>query len=62
MNFKHIHIGQIIKQSVPENGIKPSRICNFLKCSEDQIQNMYRQENLNMSMMILHNNGAYLYW
>ncbi|MGC4128926.1 MAG: transposase [Bergeyella sp.] len=46
MNFKHIHIGKMIEQGVAERGIEMSRICNFLKCTEDEIKEMYQQENL----------------
>lgn len=46
MNLKHIHIGQIIKQSVVENNIDISRICNFMKCSEREIEEMYEARSL----------------
>ncbi|SIS37903.1 hypothetical protein SAMN05421768_10627 [Chryseobacterium joostei] len=41
MNFKNICIGKMIENGVAENGIEISRICNFLKCSKDDIKQMY---------------------
>ena len=46
MNFKHIHIGQMIEKIVAESGIEISRICNFLKCTEEEITKTYNEENL----------------
>lgn len=50
--FKHIHIGTLINQLVTESGIELSRICNFMKCSEEQIQKMYLQENLPTDILL----------
>ncbi len=36
MNLKEIHIEQIIEKGIEERGIELSRICNFLKCSEEK--------------------------
>lgn len=52
MNFKDIHIGQMIKQSVTESGIELSRICNFLKCSENEIQNMYQGYSIDTETLL----------
>lgn len=46
MNFKDIHIGTLISQRVTESGIEISRICNFLNCSEEEIQKMYQTKSL----------------
>jgi len=46
MNFKEIHIGQIIENAVTESGIEISRICNFLKCTEKEIEDMYQSKSL----------------
>jgi len=46
MNFKHIHIGKMIEKRVAESGIEISRICNFMKCTEREIAEMYLRENL----------------
>ena len=41
MNFKEIHIGQMVKKGVTESGIEMSRICNFMKIQEEEIEEMY---------------------
>ena len=43
MNFKDIHIGQMIEMLVTESGIELSRICNFMKSTEDEIKEMYKE-------------------
>ena len=52
MNFKDIHIGLMIEQAVTESGIELSRICNFFKCPEEEIQEMYTQENLSTVVLL----------
>ncbi len=52
MNFKNIHIGQIVQQGATESGIDISRICNFFKCSEDEVKKMYLQENLSSDILL----------
>ena len=52
MNFKEIHIGKMLKISVTESGIEMSRICNFMKCSEEDINQMYLQENLSTDVLL----------
>ena len=52
MNFKNIHIGQMIQKEVAESGIEISRICNFFKCPEEEIKEMYTQENLSTDIIL----------
>ena len=52
MNFKHIHIGQMIEKIVAESGIEISRICNFLKCTEEEITKTYNEENLPTDVLL----------
>ena len=52
LNFKHIHIGQMIKERIAESRIEMSRICNFLKCSKEEIEKMYTQENLSTDILL----------
>ena len=52
MNFKDIHIGQMIEERVAEGGIELSRICNFMKCTEEEIQEMYTQGNLSTNILL----------
>lgn len=52
MNFKNIHIGQMIDARVAESGIGISRICNFLKCSEEEIKEMYKAKSLDSEILL----------
>ena len=52
MNFKEIHIGQMLKTAVTESGIEMSRICNFMKCTEEEINKMYLEENLPTDVLL----------
>jgi hypothetical protein len=46
INFKEIHIGELIKIRVDECGIGIDRICNFFSCTELEILNMYEAGDL----------------
>ena len=52
MNFKNIHIEQIIEKRVTEGGIEISRICNFMKCEEEEVKQIYLQENLSTDILL----------
>ncbi|MFY1047172.1 transposase [Chryseobacterium sp. GP-SGM7] len=52
MDFKNIHIGEIIKIKVKESGIEMSRICNFLKSDEYGIASMYESSSLNSDLLL----------
>lgn len=52
MNFKNIHIGSIILQRVNECNIENTRICNFLKCNEIDLQKMYSSESLDSKILL----------
>ncbi|WP_304343960.1 transposase [Chryseobacterium koreense] len=52
MNFKDIHIGQIIEKRIAESGIEISRICNFMKCKEENIQKMYEAKSLDTDFLL----------
>ncbi|CAM3415423.1 Transposase [Empedobacter stercoris] len=52
MNFKEIHIGTLINQLVTESGIEISRICNFLKCSEEELEKMYQAKSLDTEVLL----------
>lgn len=51
-NFKEIYIGSLIKQLVEESGIGIPRICNFLKCREEEIHNMYESKSLDSEILL----------
>lgn len=52
MNFKNIHIGNLIKKKVAEKEIEISRICKFLCCEEDQISQMYKTPSLDTELLL----------
>ncbi|WP_366557385.1 transposase [Chryseobacterium sp.] len=52
MDFKNIHIGQIIHKRVLESEIDIFRICKFLKCSEDEINAMYTSKSLDSEVLL----------
>ena len=52
MNFKDINIGQMMEILVTENGVEISRICNFMKCSEEEIQDTFFQEDLPTDILL----------
>ena len=52
MNFKDIHIDYFINQRVTENGIEISRICNFMKCTEKKITEMYQSKSLDTELLL----------
>jgi len=51
-NIKDIHIGSLIYCSVLENNIELSRICNFLKCNEEEINQMYDAKSLDTKILL----------
>jgi len=52
MNFKNIHIGKMIESAVTESGIEMSRICNFMKCPEEKIEEMYQAKSLDAEVLL----------
>ena len=52
MNFKSIHIGILINKAVTESGIEMSRICNFFKCSTDDISEMMNAKSIDTETLL----------
>ncbi|MDQ1162420.1 transcriptional regulator with PAS, ATPase and Fis domain [Chryseobacterium sp. SORGH_AS 447] len=52
MNFKEIHIGELIKKAVKDRGIETSRICTFLNCNVRDIPKMYKAQTLNTDTLL----------
>lgn len=42
----------MIEKSVTESGIETSRICNFLKCTEQKIEKMYQAKSLDTEVLL----------
>ncbi|MDQ0064388.1 transposase [Chryseobacterium lathyri] len=52
MNFKDIQIGPLIEKEVTARGIEISRICNFMKCSEKEIKEMYKMKSMDTEILL----------
>ena len=52
MNFKSIHIGILINQAVTESGTEMSRICNFFKCTKEEVEKMYQSKSLDSEIIL----------
>ncbi|MGG5210517.1 transposase [Chryseobacterium sp. MIQD13] len=52
MNFKKISIGSLIEKEVSECGIKLTRICNFMKCTEQEIKGMYKATSIETESLL----------
>ncbi|MCJ7933450.1 MAG: transposase [Chryseobacterium sp.] len=52
MNFKDVHLGQMMQMKVAESGIEISRICNFLHCTEQEIWEMYKAKSLDSEILL----------
>lgn len=52
MNYKNIHIGNLIKIAVSESNIERSRICNFFHCTEKEVDEMYICGSLDTDILL----------
>ena len=52
MNFKNIHIGQMIEKIVAESGIEISRLCNFFNCTDGEILEMYEVPSIDTEILL----------
>jgi hypothetical protein len=52
MNYKNISIGILINQLVTERGVEIPRICNFFKCTEEQVKDMYTQKSIDTELLL----------
>ncbi len=51
-NFKAIHIGKLIEKRVIECEVEMSRICNFMKCPQEDINKMYEAKSLDAELLL----------
>ncbi|QBA20151.1 transposase [Chryseobacterium indologenes] len=51
-NFRNIHIGKLIHFRVSESKIDLPRICRFLNCTEENVKEMYSQEDLPTNILM----------
>lgn len=52
IDFKNIHIGQMIKNRVNEINIDINRICKFLKCTEEEVRQTYLLESIDSHVLL----------
>lgn len=52
MNFKDIHIGNLISARVLECAIEMNRICTLFKCSENQINKVFQSKSIDSSELL----------
>lgn len=52
IDFKEINIGIYIRECVIERGIEISRICNFFKCSENEVNDMFNQKSTDTQTLL----------
>jgi hypothetical protein len=52
INFKKIHLGELIKKRVDELSVDTSRICMFLKCTEDEVTEMYKAKSIDSDILL----------
>jgi hypothetical protein len=52
VNFKEIHIGKMIEKRVTECRIEIFRICNFMKCSQEEVNKMYAAQSLDSEVLL----------
>ncbi|CAH0194338.1 transposase [Chryseobacterium sp. Bi04] len=51
-NLKEIHIGTIIRLLVTESDIDMSRICNFVNCTEKEVEQIFLAESLDSKLLL----------
>ncbi|RLJ32953.1 hypothetical protein CLU97_2423 [Chryseobacterium sp. 7] len=52
MHFKNIHIGKLIEKRVQETGFSPERLLNYLKCSHQELLEMYKSESMDAEILL----------
>ncbi len=53
MNFKNIHIGNLIFDLVKENEIGINRICNYFDISEKQLLDMFKMKSMDSELLLM---------
>ncbi|MGV0924498.1 transposase [Empedobacter tilapiae] len=52
LNFKEIDIGKLLNQLVTEQEISIARVCNFMKCTEKEVEEMYNMKSLDTEVLL----------
>ncbi|MCS4302868.1 transposase [Chryseobacterium sp. BIGb0232] len=51
-DLKEIYLGHLIKQRVSECDISVNRICKFLKCTEEEVEKIYKKESIETEQLL----------
>lgn len=51
-NYKNIHIGKFIKERVSEREIDSDRICNFINCTVQEAEQMFKHKSLDADLLL----------
>ncbi|MCX8533019.1 transposase [Chryseobacterium luquanense] len=52
MDFKNIHIGKMVEKRVKETNTDGTRICKFLKCTDEEIKQMYASRSIETEILL----------
>lgn len=52
LNYKRIHIGNLIQEEVKTSKIENGRIYNFMNCDEKEIEEMYKSADLPTNILL----------
>jgi len=52
VDLKDIHLGTLIQCRVKEINIEDERICNFLNCTQEELEEMYQAENIDSGTLL----------
>ncbi|MCT2409332.1 transposase [Chryseobacterium antibioticum] len=52
INLKDIHIGNLVEKKWQELDIPLDRVCNFFRCDEQEIKNMFQQKELDTGNLL----------
>jgi hypothetical protein len=52
INFKDLHIGELIKSHADARKIEAERISSFLKCDEKSVENIYKSKSLDSELLL----------
>jgi len=52
LNFKEIHIGKLLNELVTEQEVSIARVCNFMKCTEKEVEEMYNMKSLDTEVLL----------
>ncbi|WP_343643562.1 transposase [Chryseobacterium sp.] len=52
LNFENIHIGEWIKMKVEEEKMTSERICNFFKCTESDVIDIFKKSSIDAGILL----------